>query len=118
MTPIQLLKTLAVVALLALGQVLFKIAAEQIRTGSLRDTLVSMALNPQMILALSIYGVATLLWVLVLREVPLSRAYPVMALGMIIVPVIGLFLFKEPLSWSLVIGGVLMVAGAYIIAVR
>lgn len=118
MTPIQLLKLLAVVALLSLGQVFFKVAAEQIRAGSLRETLASMALNPQLILALAIYGVATLLWVLVLREVPLSRAYPVTALGMIIVPVIGLVLFKEPLSWSLIAGGVLMVAGAYIIALR
>jgi undecaprenyl phosphate-alpha-L-ara4N flippase subunit ArnE len=118
MTPIQTLKTLAVVALLSFGQIFFKTAAQQIRVGTLWQTLVGLALNVQLILALAIYGVATLLWVLLLREVPLSRAYPVTALGMVIVPAIGLFFFREPFSWSLVGGGLLMIAGAYIIALR
>jgi multidrug transporter EmrE-like cation transporter len=54
--------------------------------------------------------------VVVLREVPLSRAYPITALGMLLVPAIGLFMFKEPFSWSLVGGGALLIAGVCIIA--
>jgi drug/metabolite transporter (DMT)-like permease len=116
MTPLQALKVFLVVVLLSIGQIFFKLAAPQLRTGSLRDMVFSMALNPSLIAALVIYGVATLLWVIVLREVPLSRAYPITALGMLLVPLIGLLLFKEPFSWSLVVGGALMTAGIYIIA--
>jgi undecaprenyl phosphate-alpha-L-ara4N flippase subunit ArnE len=118
MTLSQTLKTLAVVALLSLGQIFFKTAAQQIKVGTFWQTLVGLALNVQLILALAIYGVATLLWVLLLREVPLSRAYPLTALGMVIVPAIGLFFFRESFSPSLLLGGALMIAGAYIIALR
>lgn len=118
MTLIQTLKVLLVVLLLSAGQIFFKLAAPQIRIGSIRDTALSLALNPHLVIGVAIYGLATLLWVVVLRDVPLSRAYPVTALGMLLVPAIGLFLFKEPFSWSLVGGGALMIAGVYIIALR
>jgi drug/metabolite transporter (DMT)-like permease len=116
MTPIQALKVLLVVVLLSGGQLFFKLAAPQLRTDNLREMIISMALNLNLIIALTIYGVATLLWVVVLREVPLSRAYPITALGMLLVPAIGLFMFKEPFSWSLVGGGALLIAGVCIIA--
>lgn len=116
MTLIQALKVLLVVLLLSGGQIFFKLAAPQLRTDNLRDMVISMALNLNLIIAITIYGVATLLWVVVLREVPLSRAYPITALGMLLVPSIGLFIFKEPFSWSLIGGGALLVTGVCIIA--
>ena len=118
MTIVQAGKILVVVALLSVGQIFFKIAALQMKAGSMRDALLGLALNPYMIIALAIYGIATVLWVTVLREVPLSRAYPLTILGMFIVPGIGLLVFKEPITWSLFAGGALMVAGGYIIALR
>jgi drug/metabolite transporter (DMT)-like permease len=118
MTLIQTLKVLLVVLLLSAGQIFFKLAAPNIRITTLRDTAFSLALNSNLIIGIAIYALATLLWVVVLRDVPLSRAYPVTALGMLLVPAIGLFIFKEPFSWSLVVGGALMIAGVYIIALR
>jgi undecaprenyl phosphate-alpha-L-ara4N flippase subunit ArnE len=116
MTPLQTIKVVLVVLILSAGQILFKLAASQIRPGSPRDLLISLILSPQLIAALAIYGLATILWVLVLREVPLSRAYPVTALGMVLVPALSLFLFHEPFSWSLLLGGALLIAGIYVIA--
>jgi drug/metabolite transporter (DMT)-like permease len=118
MTLIQTVKVLTVVSLLAVGQILFKLAATQIRPGSARDTLLALAFNPYLLVGVAIYGLTTVLWVLVLREVPLSRAYPLTALAMLIVPLVGLVAFREPFSWSLIGGGVLLIAGAYLIALR
>ena len=55
-------------------------------------------LSPLMIAALALYAVATVLWVYVLRTVPLSAAYAVFAFAFIIVPVLAHFVLDEPLS--------------------
>jgi len=118
MTAIQAGKVLAVVTLLAIGQILFKLAAARIQIGSARETILSLALNPYLIAGLILYGVTTVLWVVVLRDVPISRAYPFTALGMIIVPAIGLRFFGEAFSWNLVVGGFLVIVGIVVISLR
>jgi drug/metabolite transporter (DMT)-like permease len=118
MTPVQTAKVLSVVGLLAAGQILFKLAAARIRVGSWRETLISLAMNPYLIVGVALYGITTALWVLVLRDVPISRAYPFTALAMIVVPAVGLAFFGESFSWTLVVGGVLLVAGIVVIGLR
>lgn len=118
MTPAQIIKVTSVVALLAVGQILFKLGANRIQAGSLREMLVSLVLNPYVIIGGLLYAVTVGLWILVLREVPISRAYPFTALAMIIVPLVGLVFFGEAFSWTLVIGGALLVAGIVVISLR
>jgi len=113
MTLLQTVQVLVLVAMMSAGQVLFKLAADRPERN-----LLSLATNPFLIVGVGIYGLATLLWVIVLREVPLSRAYPLTSLSMVIVPVVGVFAFREPGSWSLLAGGALMLAGAFIIVQR
>ena len=74
-------------------------------------------LSLTMILALMLYGLTTILWVFVLRSVPLSAAYPIYALVFVLVPVAAHFLFGEALSWNTVIGGAIIMLGV-VIAVR
>ncbi len=69
----------------------------------------------QMILALVIYGVATVLWVYLLSEVPLSRAFPFNALAFGIVPLLGWWLFGEFIGPNYVAGMVLIGSGLYFI---
>jgi drug/metabolite transporter (DMT)-like permease len=113
----QTLQVLLVVALMVVGQILFKLAAGRI-SGSGVSLLWSLALDPFLIAGLATYALTTVLWVLVLREVPLSRAYPLMALATLGVPIIGFLAFREPFSWSLGVGGVLMAAGALMVTLR
>lgn len=61
--------------------------------------------------AFSIYILATLLWVNVLKTVPLSRAYMFMSLSFVLVPVAGILLFGEQISLPYIIGSVLVVVG-------
>lgn len=118
MTPVQTAKVLSVVGLLAVGQILFKLAAARIHFGTLRETAISLAMNPYLIAGAILYSATIILWILVLREVPISRAYPFTALAMIIVPVAGLAFFGESFSWTLVIGGALLIAGIVVISLR
>jgi multidrug transporter EmrE-like cation transporter len=102
------------VALIAAGQVLFKVVAETLHaTGSL--------LNARVIAvggaALAIYGLATVFWILLLQTAPLGRLYPYMALSFVLVALASWMFFREAVSPGHVAGLGLIVAGLLAIAV-
>ena len=98
---------------LATGQVLFKAAAQSIKgsVGFDVPTLQQLVLNPYLLLSLAIYGVATLFWVLLLRDTDLNKAYLVVALALVLVPLAGTFLFQEPFNTRLLIGLAIILVG-------
>lgn len=113
----SLLLTLLCVLLIAVGQLLFKSAAQRWEFAGLTwATLVSF-LSPIMLVALAIYAFATVLWVYVLRTVPLGAAYAVFSLAFVIVPLLAYFVLGERLTVNTLVGGALIVAGV-VIAVR
>ena len=117
MTARSLLLTLTCVVLIAVGQLLFKSAAGQWRIDGWTWTTLRGFLSPVMLVALFIYAAATLLWVFVLRTVPLSSAYALFSLAFLIVPVLARVFLGEPISVNTLAGGAVIVVGV-IIAVR
>jgi drug/metabolite transporter (DMT)-like permease len=113
----SLLLTLACVVLIAIGQLLFKSAAGQWRVDGWSWSTLRGFLSPVMLVALVIYAAATLLWVFVLRTVPLSSAYAIFSLAFLIVPVLAWMFLGETLSLNTLAGGAIIVVGV-IIAVR
>ena len=112
-----MLALLGVVALMTLGQVLFKLAARHIEVLTLSvETAWNLATNPYLVAGIVVYGVTTVLWVFVLTSGDLSRSYPFVALTMVLVPLCGVVLFHEPLSPALLAGGALILAGLGVIA--
>jgi drug/metabolite transporter (DMT)-like permease len=109
-----LLLTLLCVALIAIGQLLFKAGAGQWRIDGWSWTSLRSFLSPTMLLALMLYGLTTVLWVFILRSAPLSLAYPLFALVFVLVPVLAHFALGEPLSWRALAGGALIVLGVFI----
>jgi drug/metabolite transporter (DMT)-like permease len=100
--------TLASVAMICAGQVLFKLVGLRLTQGTVWQA------GGLLLTALAIYGVATLLWVYVLRTVPLTKAYPFMALSFILVPLAGVYLFSEPVRPQYLVGVALILAGIVI----
>ncbi|NCC20926.1 MAG: transporter [Alphaproteobacteria bacterium] len=85
--------------LLATGQILFKQTASTLSAPLASiEGLTALAFNPWFWLALMLYGAATLLWIMILQTVPLSLAYPFMALGFVLVPLASWLFFKETLT--------------------
>ncbi len=112
--PLDYLLLLLMPALLSAGQFLFKRAANAVDAGSLSGFVLSLLRNPHFWIALFVYGAATLLWMLVLSRVSLSRAMPFVALTFVIVPLAGAAFFDErlnPLYW---IGVLTILAGLYV----
>lgn len=104
----------------AVGQIFFKKTAIRIRTDNAELAMVSPFLvhliqDYYFWVALIFYGTATMGWVYVLQHVALSRAYPFMALGYIIIPVLSWFIFNEPLTGRYLVGLSCIVIGIVII---
>jgi drug/metabolite transporter (DMT)-like permease len=106
------------VALLSGGQLLFKqlglILSESRGTASIFWIM----LNPIFIGAMVLYGGATLLWIWILSRVPLSRAYPWVALGAVIVPLLSSMIFGEQTAPRFWIGVLFVVVGLVLTQLR
>lgn len=99
------------------GQLLFKLAALRFRPGDRwSDNFIALALNPYLVLAVLLYALLSAAWVWVLTFVPLSIAYPFVALTFVLTVASGALLFGEPISLRLVLGGVMIIAGLIVIA--
>ncbi len=90
------------------GQLLFKTAAAAPRPDGEAWRLF---LSPPLIAGLAVYGVATIVWVWQLRSVPLTRAFPFMALGFVVTPLAASVLFQEATSPRYWLGALLICAG-------
>lgn len=112
-----LLLTLLCVALLAVGQMLFKSAASQWRVDGWSWSSVTTLLSPSFVAAMVLYAGVTILWLVVLRVVPLSIAFPIYALSFLFVPVLAHFVWGETLSARTLLGGAIIVIGV-IVSVR
>jgi undecaprenyl phosphate-alpha-L-ara4N flippase subunit ArnE len=108
----------AVVAMMAGGQFLFRKSAIEAPPLSSLAGIATLIVNPVFILALVVYGAATLLWVAVLQQVPLSRAYAFTALSFVIVPAAAVFLLGETATPRFVVGLVLVIAGLLLIGAK
>lgn len=100
--------------LIAAGQVLFKMTSQKLAAND-SAPFYSIAVNPVFLLALSIYGGATLLWIYILKAVPLSYAYSFMALTFVIVPLFAALWLNETLSLKYALGAGLIIAGLIIV---
>jgi multidrug transporter EmrE-like cation transporter len=73
--------------------------------------------SPPILLGLTCFGASALVWLLVLAKVPLSTAYPFVALGIVITVVAGRFVFGEFISAVKLMGVILIVCGVWAVAV-
>jgi drug/metabolite transporter (DMT)-like permease len=98
----------ACVVCIAIGQILFKLTSVQLqKSGTYFDPSTATLLFS----ALALYGLTTLGWIWVLQKIPLGRAYPLMALAFVLVPLASYFIFNERYSLQYIVGMVLIVLG-------
>ena len=100
--------------LISAGQVLFKLTSA--RTGAAdMQGLLSLLVDPYLIAAFAIYGIGTIVWIYVLKSVPLSVAYPFMALTFCAVPLLAWGFLGETLSLRYAFGAGLIIAGLLVV---
>jgi len=85
-------------------------------TSSPKGLLLGILVNPWVLSAFAAAFAASLCWMAALGKLPLSKAYPFMALSFPIVAVFAVLLFREELNAPKVIGTSLIVLGAIVLS--
>ena len=96
------------VLVMAVGQILFKQVAVYYNAA---QTWWDFRVLATLSVAGVLYVASTGLWIWALRKVEISKAYPFFALGVILVPVAGAWIFGEQLSTRDLVGALLIVVG-------
>ena len=87
------------------GQILLKAGAER------SSGVVGQFLDPFTILGFAIYSVAAVFYIIALKKIPISQAFPSVSASYVIVAVLGHLLWGEPLGWSQLAGLALITGG-------
>jgi len=110
----DLLLIIISVSIGAVGQVAFKYGAMQMVENP-GVTLLEKIKWP-IVLGLFLYGISTILWILALKKVPLSYAYPMVSLGYVFVFIASYFIFNEAMNWFKIGGLLFIMAGIVLVA--
>lgn len=110
---------LASVCCSSLGHLSLKLAARTLgRPAGLWDLLGTAAQSPWLLAGICMHVLALTLWVMGLREVELSVAYPFIALGLVLVTLLSWSVLGEPLVATHWVGMGLITAGVLVVAAR
>jgi multidrug transporter EmrE-like cation transporter len=74
-------------------------------------TFQAVATSPAVLMGMACFGLSAVVWLFVLAKIPLSTAYPFVALGIAITVLGGRFLFHEPVSALKMFGVALVITG-------
>ena len=111
MTLTQTLFALICVIAISVGQLLFKNAGNVIQeSGGWMSWKVLIAV----IVPIILYGLTTLLWINLLRQVDLYKAQIFMSLSFVLVPIGSYFFFREHITTGFIIGATVVIIGLFI----
>jgi len=108
----NLFTAISAVFLLSLGQILLKLASNDIFSHSKVN--IFSFINIKLFFAFIAYAIATLAWFMTIKEIPLRVAYPFVALAFIVVPVMGHFFLGETIKWNALLGALFIMIGVCI----
>ena len=105
------------VALTAVAQILFKSAIRAMpRDADLLSFLQAVLLSPTVLLGILLFGLGFLIWLVALRDLPVSRAYAFVAFGIVLVTLFGHLFLRESIPLSGGVGMALVVTGLAVMA--
>jgi multidrug transporter EmrE-like cation transporter len=81
------------------------------------NILLTIGASPWVLVGLCCFGLSAVVWLFVLSKIPLSSAYPFVALGIAITVVAGRYLFGEPISVAKLTGVAIILVGIGTVAV-
>ncbi len=89
------------------GQILLKAGADA-------PDFVSQVLRPSTLCGLALYGSAAFLYIVALRKIPVSVAFPSVSVSYALVAILGHFIFGEPFGLKQ-IGGLALIMGGVVL---
>jgi small multidrug resistance pump len=91
------------------GQLVLKSAATE------SVTITAQFMNPLTMFGFALYVFAAMCYIIALRKIPVSTAFPSVAASYVVVAALAHFLWNEPLGWPQIAGIVLIGSGVFLI---
>jgi len=109
------------IGLLVAGQTLLKYGLTRaggvsFASGNIMQGLRVIFTSPYLIMGFVAYGISALLWLDVLSKLDISYAFPLVSLTYVITLFVGRFLFHETVTWSRVVGVLVIIGGVILVA--
>jgi drug/metabolite transporter (DMT)-like permease len=99
------------------GAVLCGVASQfLLKAGADAPDFISQLFRPASIAGLFGYGIAALLYMLALRKLPVSIAYPSVSFSYVLVAILAHLFFNEPLGWPQMAGIALIIVGVVLLS--
>ena len=100
------------------GQIFLKqgVSSSGAITGVSRE-LVGVIIRPLVLLGFACYGLSSLFWLVVLSRTELSYAYPMIALGYVLVFFLSWWIFHDKVTWTRIGGLALICLGVVLVAI-
>jgi multidrug transporter EmrE-like cation transporter len=111
-----LVMLLTAITMAAVGQVLLKAGLSQLDHPSISQILLSMFRNANVFFGYAAFVLSSLVWLIALRRLPLSYAYPMVSLGYVVVVILSWRIFGETIpplrivALGVILTGVLLLA--------
>ena len=103
---------------LVLGQVMWKIASQQVRFEISFKGITSYFINIYFVIGCILYAIATVLWLYLLSQKQLSDIYPLQSISYPLIALVGMLFFKESVTLNKTIGLLLIFFGATFMNIR
>ena len=103
----------AAIALGVVGQILFKIAANQLIEGDVPA--IAYLANPVLFAGLSVYFLSAMLYVHALRSLPLFASYASLSISYVVIAIVGWLMFSEPVSSRQIMAIALICSGVVLL---
>ncbi len=87
-----------------------------LKEGAAAADFLSQLFRPTTIVGLGFYALAALLYIVALRKIPVSVAFPSVSLSYVVVAVAGHFLWNEPFGLTQIAGLALICAGVFVLS--
>ena len=104
------------IILVVLGSLLAAAGQVYLKLGASGATEFSSYLNSRLGIGFVLYGVGSVLWVVALSKLPLSRVYPFTVLTFVLVYVASIAILGERITGPVIAGALLVLAGLALIA--
>ncbi len=107
---------LGVLGQLSMKQGMLKVGYVPLELAKFGSSFSRIITTPFVLLGLFLYAVSTMFWLVVLSRVQLSYAYPMISIGYVLVVFLSWLLFHEHISYSRILGVLLICGGVLLIS--
>ena len=86
-----------------------------LKAGAASPTLIGQLLAPATLVGLALYGAATVLYMIAIRRIPITVAFPSISVSYVVILAMGVIVFGEGLTVGKVAGTALIMGGVWML---